>query len=126
TAGGLLFATWGALDMGLSRPRARALGRRGWARVAQLGAPPQWRWAAFGARGAQLWRSVERTCFDLVGHLQIGPMLLPAYGPGLPAGALLPAMSSRRGAATFALHSTEFGHAGRESGKSRLATAART
>ena len=119
TAGGLLFASWGALDMGLSRPRARALGRRGWARLAQLGAPAQWPWAAYGALGTQLWRSVERTCFDLVGHLQIGPMLLPAYGPGLPAGALLPAMSSRRGAAPFALYRPEFGHAGRESGKSR-------
>jgi hypothetical protein len=39
TVGGVAFATWGALDMGLSRPRAKALARRGWSRVAQLGAP---------------------------------------------------------------------------------------
>jgi hypothetical protein len=120
TAGGLLFASWGALDIGLSRPRVKAFGRRGWARVAQLGAPAGWPWAAFGALASQLWRSVERTCFDLVGHLQIGPMLLPAYGPGLPAGAPLAAMSSRRRPAPSALHRLEFAQfAGRESGKTR-------
>ena len=84
TLGGLLFATWGALDIGLSRPRVKALGRRGWSRLAWLTTPAQWPWAPFGALGAQVWRSFERACFDLVGHLQIGPMLLPAYGPGLP------------------------------------------
>jgi hypothetical protein len=120
TAGGLLFASWGALDIGLSRPRVKAFGRRGWARVAHLGAPAGWPWAAFGALASQLWRSVERTCFDLVGHLQIGPMLLPAYGPGLPAGAPLAAMSSRRRPAPSALHRPEFAQfAGRESGKTR-------
>jgi hypothetical protein len=109
TVGGLLFATWGALDIGLSRPRAKALGRRGWSRLAPLGRPKQWPWAAVGALAAQLSRSVERTCFDLVGHLQIGPMLLPAYGPtSLPNRAPLYPMTPYRAA-----------FAGREVGKSR-------
>ena len=108
TAGGLLFATWGALDIGLSRPGAKALGRRGWSGLAQLGRPTQWPWAAVGALAAQLSRSVERTCFDFVGHLQIGPMLLPAYGPSpLTRAPLYPTAPYR---AAFA---------GREVGKSR-------
>jgi hypothetical protein len=108
TAGGLLFATWGALDIGLSRPGAKAFGRRGWSRLGQLGRPTQWPWAAFGALAAQLSRSVERACFDLVGHLQIGPMLVPAYGPSPPTRAPLYPTTPYRAAL-----------AGREVGKSR-------
>jgi hypothetical protein len=85
TVGGLLFATWGALDMGLSQPRAQALARSGWSRLRELGAPEHWPWSAVGALATQLRQSVERACFDLVGHLQVGPLLLPAYAPGLPA-----------------------------------------
>ena len=66
TVGGLLFAAWGALDMGLSHPRGQLL-------------------------PTQLRRSVERACFDVVGHLEVGPMLLPAYAPGLPPRARLTA-----------------------------------
>jgi hypothetical protein len=84
TVGGLLFAAWGALDMGLSQPRAKALAGRGWSRVREFGAPEHWPWSAMGALAAQLRRSVERACFDLVGNLQVGPLLLPAYAPGLP------------------------------------------
>jgi hypothetical protein len=85
TVGGLLFVAWGALDMGLSNPRSRALAGRGWSRARAFGAPEHWPWSAVGALAAQLRRSVERACFDLVGHLQVGPLLLPAYAPGLPA-----------------------------------------
>jgi hypothetical protein len=85
TVGGLLFATWGALDMGLSRPRTRALAQRGWSRVRELGGPEHSPWPAVGTLAAQLRRSFERACFDLVGDLQVGPLLLPAYAPGLPA-----------------------------------------
>lgn len=108
TVGGLLFATWGALDFGLSRPRVKALGRLGWSRLGQLSTPAHWPWAAFGALAAQLWRSVERSCFDLVGHLQVGPMLLPAYGPGLTTRAPLHAPVPYRAA-----------FAGREVGRNR-------
>jgi len=83
TVGGLTFAAWGALDMGLSHPRAAALVRRGCSPIAPLGRPSHWPWAALGALSAQLLRSVERTCFDLVGHVHVGPMLLPAYAPGV-------------------------------------------
>ena len=85
TVGGLSFAAWGALDMGLSHPRAKALARRGWSRLAQLAAPAHSLRAALGALFVELRRSLERVCFDLVGHLEVGPMLLPAYAPGLPA-----------------------------------------
>ena len=85
TVGGLLFAAWGALDMGLSRPRTKALALRGWSRVRELGAPEHSPWPAVGTLAAQLRRSLERACFDLVGDLQVGPLLLPAYAPGLPA-----------------------------------------
>jgi hypothetical protein len=108
TVGGLAFAAWGALDMGLSHPRAKLL-----ADPLRL---------VLGALSAQLLRSVERACFDLVGNLQIGPMLLPAYAPGLPAraplmapasqGAAGPAMAPRPGFPPPAL-------LGRETGKSR-------
>jgi hypothetical protein len=84
TVGGLLFAAWGAVDIGLSRPGARALALRGWSvLVAHL----HWPRAAFGALALQLSRSIERACFDLVGHLQVGPVLLPASDAGAdPAG----------------------------------------
>lgn len=40
---------------------------------------------ALSALSAQLVHGVERGCFDLVGHLQVGPMLLPASGAAQPA-----------------------------------------
>jgi hypothetical protein len=122
TVGGLSFAAWGALDMGLSHPRAKTLARGGWLRLAQLGAPARWPWAALSTLSTQLRRSVDRACFDLVGHLQVGPMLLPAYAPGVPARAPLAAPASH-GAAAPALilkpRSAQPASASRESGKSR-------
>jgi hypothetical protein len=82
TVGGLCFATWGALDMALYEPRLKAVARRGWAAVARAGAPVLSRQPTLGVLSAQLRGSVERTCFDLVGHFQVGPMVLPSSGAG--------------------------------------------
>jgi hypothetical protein len=80
TVGGLAFAAWGALDMALSRPGVWAPAQRARSGLAQLAGSPHWSHASVGALSAQLRLSVERACFDLVGHLQVGPMLLPASG----------------------------------------------
>ena len=124
TVGGLSFAAWGALDMGLSHPRAKALTRRGWSRLAPAGAPGHSPWPAVGALFAQLRRGVGRACFDLVGHLEVGPMLLPAYAPGLPARTPLIAPASRGAAAPVAVRKRELAEpgplfVGREAGKGR-------
>jgi hypothetical protein len=84
TVGGLMFAAWGALDIGLSSPRAKALARRGGSRLAQLAGPSHWPGTALRPLSAHLLHSVERVCFDLVGHLQVGPLLLPATSPAVP------------------------------------------
>jgi hypothetical protein len=123
TVGGLLFASWGLLDIGLSRPRVRALARRGRLRVAQLAGPADWPRTALATLSAQLLRSVERVCFDLVGHLQVGPVLLPATDAGLPARAPT-APSAYRGAAPAVRPTTRPSrhaslNAGREAGKTR-------
>jgi hypothetical protein len=57
TVGGLLFAAWGIFDFAWSDSRVRAA-------VDTLSSP--------------LARAVERTCYDLVGQVQVGPMVLPA------------------------------------------------
>jgi hypothetical protein len=85
TVGGLAFATWGALDMALSRPGVRAPARRAWPALAQLAGSPHWPRAGVSALSAQLRLSVDRACFDLVGYLQVGPMLRPASGAAQPA-----------------------------------------
>jgi hypothetical protein len=82
TVGGLLFAAWGALDFALSGSRVHVLARglRSWAAHLGAAAPSL---PVVSALSAQLRRAVERTCFDLIGHLQVGPLLLPASGPSL-------------------------------------------
>jgi hypothetical protein len=85
TVGGLAFAAWGALDMALSRPGVRAPAQRAWSGLAQLAGSHHWPRAGVSALSAQLRLSVERACFDLVGYLQVGPMLLPASGSAQPA-----------------------------------------
>jgi hypothetical protein len=96
TVGGLLFAAWGALDFALSEPRVKAAARRAGTGVACLGGTAQTPGIALGALTAQLRRSVERSCFDFVAHVQAGPALAPATGAGLPApGALAAAPSGR-------------------------------
>jgi hypothetical protein len=124
TVGGLSFAAWGALDIGLSRPRAKALARRGRSGVAQLGAPDHWPRATLGALSNQLRRSFERACFDLVGHLQVGPMLLPAAGAGLSTRGPLTAPASHGAPAPAAVPKPRFAppaplYVGREMGESR-------
>jgi hypothetical protein len=74
TVGGLSFAAWGALDIGLSDPRVRAVVRSVGSRLADLVAA-QSPWIAFGALAAQVRRAVERSCFDVLGHLQPMPLL---------------------------------------------------
>jgi hypothetical protein len=85
TVGGLCFAAWGGLDIALSEPRLKAAARRGWTAVAHAGASVQSRQPTLGVLSAQLRSNMERACFDLVGHFQVGPMLLPAYGASLAA-----------------------------------------
>jgi hypothetical protein len=84
TVGGLLFAAWGTLDIALSRPRVKVLAARGRAGMAHFATSAQ---VPLHALSAQLRRSIERVCFDLVGQLQVGPMLLPAFGGGPSIGA---------------------------------------
>jgi hypothetical protein len=117
TVGGLAFAAWGALDIALCRPGAKAFARRGWSRLAQLSGPARWPRMALGALSAQLLHGVERACFDVFGHMQVGPLLLPASGGGLSA----PAPASHRAAA---LRTARFAqpaplNVGRETGKGR-------
>jgi hypothetical protein len=110
TVGGLSFAAWGALDMALARPGARATARRRWSRLAQLPGPSHWPRADVGAFSAQLRRSVERACFDLVGYLQVGPMLLPAFGVAGSAGAPLAMPASNGAAAPAGGRNAHFAH----------------
>jgi hypothetical protein len=86
TVGGLAFAAWGALDMALSHPGVRAPAQHAWSRLAQLAGPAHWPRAGVSFLAAQLRVNVERSCFELVGYLQVGPMLLPASGAARPAG----------------------------------------
>jgi hypothetical protein len=121
TVGGLLFAAWGALDIALSRPGAKALAPRGW--LLQRAASAHWPRAALGALSAQVLHSLERTCFDLVGHLQIGPLPLPASGYGAFARAPPAAPASHGDGAAAARSKARFAqpapvHVGRETVKS--------
>jgi Lysylphosphatidylglycerol synthase TM region len=83
TVGGLMFAGWGALDTALSDSRVRALALRAGSGLARLGAPGLWLWTALGALGAQFRRAIERSCFDVFGHLQARPLLATASDAGL-------------------------------------------
>jgi uncharacterized membrane protein YbhN (UPF0104 family) len=83
TVGGLLFAAWGALDFASGDARVKALGRRAGSGLVHLGAPHS-PWIGLGALTAQLRRAVERSCFDVLGHLQAEPLLASGSGVGLP------------------------------------------
>jgi hypothetical protein len=86
TVGGLTFAAWAVLDTALSDRRVKHLARRTGSMLAHLGAPAHAPlWTALAALPAQVRRSVERSCFDVLGHLQANPLLAPASGGGLPA-----------------------------------------
>ena len=85
TVGGLAFAAWGALDFALTTPRARTLVQRTRSGLVDLAAR-QSPWVAVGAATAQVRRAVERSCFDVLGHLQPTPALVTASGPALTPG----------------------------------------
>jgi hypothetical protein len=84
TVGGLMFAAWGGLDIAFCHPRVRTLARRVGPRPAAGSAPVHSPWIAFGALGGQLRSAVERSCFDMFGHLQARPLLAGASVVGLP------------------------------------------
>jgi uncharacterized membrane protein YbhN (UPF0104 family) len=88
TVGGFSFAAWGALDAGLSDRRVKAHARRFGSRLADLGAPHS-PWIAVGMLAAQARRAVERSCFDVLGHLQPTPLLVAVPGSSFPSGATL-------------------------------------
>ena len=73
TVGGLCFAAWAALDRAVCDPRLKDFARRLRSSLDHLGAPAQTPWTALVALPAQIRRSVERSCFDVLGHLQVAP-----------------------------------------------------
>ncbi len=76
--GGLAFAGWALADAGLSNNRTRRLAVRVGSALGHLGAPAQTPWTALVAVPAQIRRSVERSCFDVLGHLRPEPALAAA------------------------------------------------
>jgi hypothetical protein len=121
TVGGLLFAAWGALDFALSGSRVQVLERGLRSAAAHLSAvvPPA---PAVGALFAEVRRAAERSCFDLIGHLQVGPMLLPASGPGLRPAPLSVAVPGGRPAA-FAVRELRSGQSRQRASAVRLGRA---
>jgi uncharacterized membrane protein YbhN (UPF0104 family) len=83
TVGSLLFAAWGALDIAVCDLRVRALVRGALDGLAHLWGPAHSQWTALRALGEAARRAVERSCFDVFGHLPAGPLLATASGAGL-------------------------------------------
>jgi hypothetical protein len=83
TVGGLMFAAWGALDAAASDPRLWLHARRVGSQLADLGAPHS-PWIGLGVLAAQARRVVERSCFDVLGHLQPTLVLVAAPAAGGP------------------------------------------
>jgi hypothetical protein len=81
TVGGLLFAAWGVLDTTLADARVKALLRRAWTPLARVAAPAHSPWIGLGTLAAQARRAVERSCFDVLGHLRGATQ----GAPGVPA-----------------------------------------
>jgi hypothetical protein len=73
TVGGLCFAAWAALDTAVCDPRVQDLTRRVWSWLDHLGSPTHAPWIVLVALPAQVRRSVERSCFDVLGHLRVAP-----------------------------------------------------
>jgi hypothetical protein len=86
TVGGLAFAAWAALDVTLCDRRVKAFARGLGSRLAHLAAPALWPVTALGALTAQLRTSVERSCFDVLGHLQAGGAVLAPAPLAMPPG----------------------------------------
>jgi hypothetical protein len=70
TVGGLCFAAWGLLDAAVCDRRVRALAERVSSTAVHLATPSQTPWMALVALPAYTRRSVERSCFDVIGHLR--------------------------------------------------------
>jgi hypothetical protein len=86
SVGGLAFAGWALADAGLTHQRTKHLAGRARSALAPLADPAQTPWIALVAVPALIRRSVERSCFDVVGHLRTQPALAAAasdeYGNG--------------------------------------------
>jgi len=80
TVGGLCFAAWAALDTALCDRRVVAFGRQLRSALVQLASPAHTPWTALAALPAQVRRNVERSCFDVLGHLQAEPVVAAASG----------------------------------------------
>jgi hypothetical protein len=70
TVGGLAFAGWAVADVGLTHSLTRRLAGRVRSALAHLADPAQTPWMALVAVPALIRRSVERSCFDVIGHLR--------------------------------------------------------
>jgi hypothetical protein len=101
TVGGLAFAAWGALDVAVCHSRFRALARRVGPWLVHLGAPAHSPWTALGALTAQARQAVERSCFDVLGHLQAKPLLATTSTAGVPTTVALVEREGRRGTGSF-------------------------
>ncbi len=76
--GGLAFAGWAVADASLSHRRTRRLAVRIRSAAAHLADPVQTPWMALVAVPALIRRSVERSCFDVLGHLRPKPAMAAA------------------------------------------------
>jgi hypothetical protein len=78
SVGGLAFAAWAVADAGLTHCRTRRVAA--WVRSAaiHLADPAHTPWMALVAVPALMRRSVERSCFDVIGHLRPQPALATA------------------------------------------------
>jgi hypothetical protein len=76
--GGLTFAAWALADAGLCDRRTKRVAAKVGSALGHLGAPAQTPWMALVAFPAQLRRSVERSCFDVLGHVRPEPALAVA------------------------------------------------
>jgi uncharacterized membrane protein YbhN (UPF0104 family) len=71
TVGGLSFAAWAALDLALTRPRAKVALRRLASHLPRLRAPAHAPWTALAALPAHRQRLIERAYFGGLSHIQI-------------------------------------------------------
>ena len=78
SVGGLAFAAWALADAGLSDRRIRRLAGRARFALPHLVDPVRTPWMALVAVPAQIRRSVERSCFDVLGHLRPEPAVAAA------------------------------------------------
>jgi hypothetical protein len=78
SVGGLAFAGWAVADAGLSHRHTRRAAGRVQSALAHVVDPAERPWTALFALPALIRRSVERSCFDVIGHLRPQPALAAA------------------------------------------------